>query len=90
MTITPIQLDLPTGTELGIKRRGNPTLNLQNCLSGRCHCLSGGSYSDNKASLASSEAVLELPTGTELGNKNIDSFELSPSWAIKKCAKPPF
>ena len=27
-----------------------------------CHCLSGGSHSDNKASLGSSE------TGTELGN----------------------
>ena len=34
---------------------------------GGCHCLSGGSHSDNKASLSSSETALELPTGTEHG-----------------------
>ena len=28
----------------------------------------GGRHSDNRASLSSSETVLELPTGTELGN----------------------
>ena len=38
---------------------------------GGCHCLSGGSHSDNKASLSSSETALELPTGTELGKNNI-------------------
>ena len=37
------------------------------------HCLSGGSHSDNKASLSSSETVLELPTGTELGKNYIQN-----------------
>ena len=68
-----VQLDFPTGSELGNKRIGKPILNLQNCLSGWCHCLSGGSHSDNKASLSSSETVLELPTGTELGKNYIQN-----------------
>ena len=38
-----------------------------------CHCLSGGSYSDNKASLSSSETAVELPTGTELGKNYIQN-----------------
>ena len=38
---------------------------------GGCHYLSGGSHSDDKASLSSSQTVLELSTGTELGNNNI-------------------
>ena len=92
-----VQLDFPTGSELGNKRIGKPILNLQNCLSwrchclsGRCHCLSGGSHSDNKASLSSSETVLELPTGTELGknyiqNKFLDwvgPYPPHPLWGI--------
>ena len=50
---------------------------------GCCYCLYGGSYSDNEASLNSTETVLELQTtGTELGKNYIKKnflIKLSPN-----------